>query len=287
MFRPALIVSLLTVVGCSSSASDDGASEAGASGAEQGGTGAAGGNQATGGSNSAGAGGTIAGTGGAPAAGGSAESGGSTNLGGSPASAGHGSSSGGSGQAGEDDTGGGAGAPSGSAGAAVASHTNPLSKPLIEAFVAAHNAARSRTDLNPIPAPPLPPVSWDPILADSAYNYLSRCVATDGQLVDHNMDRSTDYQALGGKDAYVGENIYATTGTTVTPGDALNSWMSESSKYDYAKNDLSSAGHYTQVVWRDSIRIGCAIVNCPNARFNNTVLCDYAPGGNISGQKPY
>jgi hypothetical protein len=130
-------------------------------------------------------------------------------------------------------------------------------------------------------------VSWDPILADSAYNYLSKCVTADGQLVDHNTDRSTDYQALGGKDSYVGENIYASTGNTVAPTDAVTSWMSESSKYDYTKNNFSNAGHYTQVVWRDSVRIGCAIVNCPNARYNNTVLCDYAPGGNISGQKPY
>ena len=273
---------------------DGDAGEAGASGADQGGTaGTAGGHHAAGGSNSAGAGGTLGGTGGsgesggAPAAGGSGESGGSADTGGTSAAAGRASGSGGSGQAGQDDAGGAAGAPSGSAGSAVASHTNPLSKSLIEAFVAAHNAARSRTDLNPLPMPPLPPMSWDPILADSAYNYLSKCVAPDGQLVDHNMDRSTDYQALGGKDSYVGENIYATTGNTVAPADALNSWMSESSKYDYAKNDFSSTGHYTQVVWRDSIRIGCAIVNCPNAHFNNTVLCDYAPGGNISGQKPY
>ena len=48
-----------------------------------------------------------------------------------------------------------------------------------------------------------------------------------------------------------------------------------------------TAGHYTQVVWRASVKIGCAIVDCPNVTFHSTVLCDYAPGGNIQGQKPY
>ena len=31
----------------------------------------------------------------------------------------------------------------------------------------------------------------------------------------------------------------------------------------------------------------CATVDCPGLTYHNTVICDYAPGGNISGQKPY
>ncbi len=174
------------------------------------------------------------------------------------------------------------------AGADLGGHTNPLSKDLINAFVAAHNAARARMDLNPLPSPGLPQVTWDPILADAAYNYLTQCVpSADASLVEHNMDRTTEYQALGGTDSYVGENIYGTTGTTVAPADAVNAWMSEASSFNYSKPNYSTAGHYSQVVWRTSVRIGCAIVNCPNAHSNNTVLCDYAPGGNVPGQKPY
>jgi hypothetical protein len=161
-------------------------------------------------------------------------------------------------------------------------HTNPLLQAQIDAFVAAHNAARSGP-LNPTPSPALPPVSWDAVLADVAYNYLSQCQGTT--LVDHNANRTTDYAALGGTD-YVGENIYATTGTAV-PGDAVSDWMSEASSFDYATDDLSTAGHYTQVVWRASVRIGCAIVDCPKLTYSDSVLCDYAPGGNIEGQKPY
>lgn len=161
---------------------------------------------------------------------------------------------------------------------------NPLSQASIDEFVAAHNAARSGT-LDPPPSPPLPPVTWDRTLADSAYGYLSQCPGGNVDLVPHNANRTSDYEALGGTDP-VGENIYAGTGS-VSPTDAVNTWMSEASKYDYDTNDLSAAGHYTQVVWRASTRIGCAIVVCPNYRFSNTILCDYAPAGNRANQKPY
>jgi hypothetical protein len=161
--------------------------------------------------------------------------------------------------------------------------TNPLAQDQIDAFVTAHNQARSGP-LNPPPSPALPPVSWDGILADSVYNYALRCQGSNG-LLSHNEDRSTDYQALGGS-GYVGENIYGTSGNA-TPAGAVALWMSEAPDYDYNSGSFGSAGHYTQIVWRASVRIGCAIVDCPALTYHNTVICDYAPGGNIVGQKPY
>lgn len=257
MIRFGFLLSLVLMLGCSSASPEDSA-----------GVGTGGSSTSAGGS-----GGTSTGaTGGAPGRGGTGAygQGGSTNAtGGSTVSGGKSGSA-------------------AAAGADLGAHTNPLSKDLINAFVAAHNAARARADLNPLPSPALPQVSWDPLLADAVYNYLSKCVASDdGALVEHNMSRSSDYQALGGTDSYVGENIYGTTGTTVAPADAVNAWMSEASSFDYSKPNYATAGHYSQIVWRTSVRIGCAIVNCPNAHANNTVLCDYAPGGNIPGQKPY
>jgi hypothetical protein len=164
------------------------------------------------------------------------------------------------------------------------SMTNPLTQDLIDAFVVAHNQARSGP-LNPPPSPALPPVSWDGVLADSVYNYAIGCQGTMG-LLSHNDNRSADYQALGGS-GYVGENIYGSSGNNATPADAMTLWMKEAPNYDYASGAIGNAGHYTQVVWRASVRIGCAIVDCPALTYHNTVICDYAPGGNISGQRPY
>jgi pathogenesis-related protein 1 len=162
--------------------------------------------------------------------------------------------------------------------------SNPLSQALIAELVAAHNQARSGP-LDPTPSPALPPVSWDAVLADVAFNYASRCQGSGG-LLNHNDNRTSDYQALGGRD-YVGENIYGSTSTNVRPADAVGSWMSEAPDYNYAANNIGDAGHYTQIVWRASVRIGCAIVDCPSLRFRGTLICDYAPGGNITNQKPY
>ncbi|CAH1441532.1 unnamed protein product [Lactuca virosa] len=44
-------------------------------------------------------------------------------------------------------------------------------------------------------------------------------------------------------------------------------------------------GHYTQVVWRNSVRLGCARVQCNNDAW--FVTCNYDPPGNYVGEKPY
>lgn len=232
-----------------------------------------------------GVGSTICGTGGLESTtGGATTSGGSSARGGIGNTGGLSSLGGSTAQGASGNTGGGNSGTATSA-TCTGTHTNPLSQTLIDQFVAAHNAARSGP-LNPTPNPPLPPVSWDCILADSAYNYLSQCPGGNVSLAPHNANRTTDYAALGGT-GYVGENIYASTASTVTPQAAVDSWMSEASAYDYTTNNITDAGHYTQVVWRASVRIGCAIVNRPNYTYNDTILCDYSPGGNITSQKPY
>jgi pathogenesis-related protein 1 len=205
--------------------------------------------------------------------------------GGDGGGAGAGGTTGNAGTAGAAGTTGAAG--STGAGGTSGGRTNPLSQVQIDAFVTAHNQARSGP-LSPTPSPALPPVSWDPILADVAYNYASRCPGS-GDLIPHNANRTADYRALGGTDSYVGENIYGTTSTSTVgvAADAMDLWMDEAPLYDYAANNIGDAGHYTQIVWRSSVRIGCAIVDCPNVKFRNTTLCDYAPGGNITNQKPY
>lgn len=281
MLRYSLVIFITLVAGCSSSAmspAELGDSGSGGNGANAGSGGSAGG-AGTAGSNASGSSAGLS----------SGGNGGTANQAGEGAEAGE-SAAGGTrgGKAGTGGSGGGAGAVAGTGGGtggsgAPANHTNPLGQELIDAFVKAHNDARA-SNLVPLPSPPLPPVEWDAALADSVYNYLSKCESGDGSLVDHNDNRTKDYAALGGSD-YVGENIYASSASSIDPVDAVDSWMSEAPAY--LAGNVSMAGHYTQVVWRDSVRIGCAIVNCPSLRFHNTVLCDYAPGGNINGQTPY
>ena len=89
-----------------------------------------------------------------------------------------------------------------------------------------------------------------------------------------------------------GENIFATSGTT-TPAAVVADWVAEKSKYNYAANSCSSppCGHYTQVVWRTSVRLGCGVKNCTtNSPFGSGNwqfwVCSYDPPGN-DGSRPY
>lgn len=162
---------------------------------------------------------------------------------------------------------------------------NPLTADEIAAFVQAHNDARSGS-LSPAPEPPLLPVTWDPTLAEVAFAYASRCEGADKVLIDHNPQSTDDYRARGGMD-YVGENIWATSGDAYSAAEVVGAWMSEAPDFDYANNTSSGVtGHYTQVVWRGTERIGCAWVQCPEFQFPGVVLCNYAPGGN-DGSRPY
>ena len=144
----------------------------------------------------------------------------------------------------------------------------------------AHNNARAAVDT----ATPLPALEWDPVLADYAKTYLMKCIDNEAPtgLVDHDPDRSNvaGYQ-------YIGENIYASSGGA-SGEDAVANWISEKANYNYANNTCNGVcGHYTQVVWRNTTHLGCALYNCQGLQFPSTILCDYGPGGNFNGEKPY
>ena len=101
-------------------------------------------------------------------------------------------------------------------------------------------------------------------------------------LVDHNPAR----QNVAGY-AYIGENIYASSGQA-SGLDAVDVWAEEKANYDPASGNCTGGvcGHYTQVVWRTTTHVGCALYDCPGLRYSGTVLCNYGPGGN-SGGKAY
>lgn len=86
----------------------------------------------------------------------------------------------------------------------------------------------------------------------------------------------------------LGENIYWGSGSTWTPVDAVNAWADEEKYYTYSTNTCQAGqicGHYTQIVWRNTRRIGCARVVCDSGDVFMT--CNYDPVGNYVGQRPY
>ncbi|CAA0081173.1 Uncharacterised protein [Halioglobus japonicus] len=153
-------------------------------------------------------------------------------------------------------------------------------------ILCAHNQRRG-TFPTPTPVPALNDLEWDQDLADIAAGYAAQCTWA------HNADRSAGYPG------YVGENLALfSSGWPVADvaESSLFNWVEgEMPDYDYATNTCSGVcGHYTQVVWRDTEKVGCAVQQC--ATFSNLgsqwddgyiVVCDYSPGGNYNGQLPY
>lgn len=75
----------------------------------------------------------------------------------------------------------------------------------------------------------------------------------------------------------------------VQPAEVVNSWGSEKADYDYASNTCAtgtSCGHYTQIIWRYTSRVGCGMAICGDSH-EQVWVCRYSPAGNISGERPY
>ncbi|TFK32603.1 PR-1 protein [Crucibulum laeve] len=90
----------------------------------------------------------------------------------------------------------------------------------------------------------------------------------------------------GGK---YGENLAAGTGNAYGFSNGLKDWMDEAAKYDYNKPGFSSGtGHFTQVVWKSSKQVACAISNCRGGTIfqqpSKYLVCRYTPPGNFAGR---
>ena len=84
-----------------------------------------------------------------------------------------------------------------------------------------------------------------------------------------------------------GENLWKGTTGYYTVGDAVDSWGNEKEFYNYNKNKCKSGevcGHYTQIVWANTTKVGCAKMECDGF---TTWVCEYDPPGNWVGEKPY
>ena len=143
-------------------------------------------------------------------------------------------------------------------------------------ITAAHNVVRARVGVEPL--------VWDDRLAATAQAWADRCVDRSAPkgVIDHNPDRGVEHPW------YVGENLFAGS-ASVSAQKAVDAWAAEAADYDYDRNRCArgrTCGHYTQLVWSASRKVGCATQHCPRLTFGHVVVCDYGPGGNAGG-RPY
>ncbi|SEU33176.1 CAP domain-containing protein [Stigmatella erecta] len=162
--------------------------------------------------------------------------------------------------------------------AAPAPKSSPPPNAFARDMLETHNQARATA--RPVPKPPLPPLQWSAEAAKQAESWAKQCT------FEHNPDRGP-----------YGENLAAATpGAWKTP-EVVKSWNAEVADYNFSRNTCAKGkmcGHYTQVVWRNTTHVGCAKRTCTkNSPFGKDFptwdlwVCNYAPPGNVVGQKPY
>ena len=138
-------------------------------------------------------------------------------------------------------------------------------------MVSAHNAVRAGA--LPSPDPALPKMVWDEAMEELAQDWANGC----------GFEHSTHQY---------GENLYVSSSQSEGTR-AVESWASEAADFDYDTNQCRDmCGHYTQIVWRDSVRVGCAFADCSTltgAGFSSGRLWvwHYDPAGNWVGERPY
>ncbi|KAJ6716441.1 CYSTEINE-RICH SECRETORY PROTEIN-RELATED [Salix koriyanagi] len=131
-------------------------------------------------------------------------------------------------------------------------------------YLDAHNTARAAVGVGPL--------TWDTTVQAYAQNYANQ--------------RAGDCNLVHSGGPY-GENL-AWRFPDLSGTDAVKMWVDEKAYYDYDSNSCAAdqqCGHYTQVVWADSARLGCAKVKCSTG--GTFIGCNYDPPGNVVGQKPY
>ncbi|KAL3643206.1 Cuticle-degrading protease [Castilleja foliolosa] len=136
----------------------------------------------------------------------------------------------------------------------------------MQQFMGIQNAARAALRLRPL--------VWDPRIARYAAWYAHQ--------------RQFDC-ALEHSNGPYGENIFWGSGNGWKAAQAAAAWVSERRGYSYRSNVCASGqecGHYTQIVWRGTAKIGCARVVCYGGK-GVFMTCNYDPPGNYIGERPY
>ena len=185
---------------------------------------------------------------------------------------------------------------------------NRLSQAQKDALLQSHNQYRSLIAQGGVPAANgvlLPPASnmkemiWDDELETLAQGWANNNPQT------HNPNRVVPSAPTD----QVGENIYWENGRCSNKKEAgvfnvsvaLASWFGESKLFDgnvtnYGSQKSNGVGHFTQVIWADTLRVGCGIYDCvtttPQPRYTlysqaTNIVCNYRVGGNVWRQALY
>jgi hypothetical protein len=144
---------------------------------------------------------------------------------------------------------------------------------LDQRLLAAHNRERS--------AHGIAPLAWDPELAAEAARWGGELAASG----------AFEHEQGGDEDDPQGENLWAGTPGAYAPEEMVEGWIEEKKYFrpgrfpdNSATGDYEDVGHYTQLMWRDSDRLGCALAAGAE---EEVLVCRYRTAGNVVGEVPF
>jgi pathogenesis-related protein 1 len=133
-----------------------------------------------------------------------------------------------------------------------------------------------------------PPLIYSPELAASSQRWADHLKVENHCRMQHSQP-----------DGKYGENLYWASAIRwsdgkrevqqVSPQKVVDTWGNEVKDYNYALNSCTQGkmcGHYTQVVWKSTARVGCAFAVCADSS-EQVWVCQYQTPGNWVGEKPY
>lgn len=157
-----------------------------------------------------------------------------------------------------------------------------LSAAQMQGLLERHNHWRGATGV--------PELAWSPELAAFARAWAEE-LARQGCSMRHR-PRDGAFAQRYGENLYHASPVFWSDGRTevqqVTPEQVVDTWDREKADYDHAANACAPGkvcGHYTQLVWAESARLGCAMTVC--ADLAQLWVCNYDPAGNVAGRRPY
>lgn len=126
----------------------------------------------------------------------------------------------------------------------------------------------------------LPPLAWNCALERDAAHW-AQSLQQRGQL-EH-----AGAKVRNGS----GENLWMGTAGRFPVERMVGRFIEEKQNYRHGRfpdisltGNWADAGHYTQVIWRDTREVGCAVAK---GQARDVLVCRYRPAGNVRGRTPF